>query len=42
MSALQMFMLVVDHDKDEAKRIAESVAQGTTQFTPRTLSQPAV
>jgi hypothetical protein len=38
MSALQTFMLVVDHDKDEAKRIAESVAQGTTQFTPRTLS----
>ncbi|KAJ5625524.1 hypothetical protein N7510_001833 [Penicillium lagena] len=27
MSSLQTFMLVVDHDKDEAKRIAESVAQ---------------
>ncbi|KAJ5290987.1 hypothetical protein N7478_000238 [Penicillium angulare] len=27
MSALQTFMLVVDHDKDEAKRIADSVAQ---------------
>lgn len=29
MSALQTFMLVVDHDKDEAKRIAQGVAQGT-------------
>lgn len=28
MSALQTFMLVVDHDKDEAKRIAQGVAQG--------------
>lgn len=28
MSALQTFMLVVEHDKDEAKRIADSVAQG--------------
>jgi hypothetical protein len=28
MSALQTFMLVVEHDKEEAKRIAESVAQG--------------
>ncbi|KAJ5218140.1 uncharacterized protein N7498_000239 [Penicillium cinerascens] len=27
MSALQKFMLVVEHDKEEAKRIAESVAQ---------------
>ncbi|KAJ5566520.1 hypothetical protein N7535_008158 [Penicillium sp. DV-2018c] len=27
MSALQTFMLVVDHDKDEAKRIAEGIAQ---------------
>ncbi|KAJ5675096.1 uncharacterized protein N7477_005030 [Penicillium maclennaniae] len=27
MSALQTFMLVVEHDKEEAKRIAESVAQ---------------
>ncbi|KAJ5085303.1 Armadillo-like helical [Penicillium argentinense] len=27
MSALQTFMLVVDHDKEEAKRIADSVAQ---------------
>ncbi|KAJ5455527.1 uncharacterized protein N7458_003791 [Penicillium daleae] len=27
MSALQTFMLVVDHDKEEAKRIAEGVAQ---------------
>lgn len=29
MSALQTFMLVVDHDKEEAKRIAEGTAQGT-------------
>jgi DNA repair/transcription protein MET18/MMS19 len=29
MSALQTFMLVVDHDKTEAKQIAERVAQGT-------------
>lgn len=28
MSALQTFLLVVDHDKEEAKRIAEGVAQG--------------
>jgi hypothetical protein len=28
MSALQTFLLVVDHDKEEAKRIADSVAQG--------------
>lgn len=28
MSALQTFMLVVDNDKDEAKSIAASVAQG--------------
>lgn len=28
MSALQSFMLVVDHDKEEAKRIAEGIAQG--------------
>lgn len=28
MSALQTFMLVVDHDKEEAKRIADAVAQG--------------
>ncbi|KAJ5222856.1 uncharacterized protein N7469_009096 [Penicillium citrinum] len=27
MSALQTFMLVVDHDKEEAKRIADAVAQ---------------
>ncbi|CAI7571874.1 unnamed protein product [Penicillium pancosmium] len=27
MSALQTFLLVVDHDKEEAKRIADSVAQ---------------
>ncbi|KAJ5124909.1 uncharacterized protein N7515_008734 [Penicillium bovifimosum] len=27
MSALQTFMLVVDHDKEEAKRIAEGIAQ---------------
>ncbi|KAJ5971337.1 Armadillo-like helical [Penicillium vulpinum] len=27
MSALQSFMLVVDHDKEEAKRIAEGIAQ---------------
>ena len=30
MSALQTFMLVVEHDKEEAKRIAESVAQGNS------------
>lgn len=29
MSALQTFLLVVDHDKEEAKRIADTVAQGT-------------
>lgn len=40
MSALQTFMLVVDHDKDEAKRIAESVAQGTTQFPPALSRSP--
>lgn len=28
MSALQTFMLVVDHDKEEAKRIAEGIAHG--------------
>lgn len=28
MSALQTFMLVVDHDKEEAKRIAEGSAHG--------------
>lgn len=30
MSALQTFLLVVDHDKEEAKRIADTVAQGTS------------
>ncbi len=29
MSALQTFMLVVDHDKQEARQIAERVAQGS-------------
>jgi len=28
MSALQTYMLVVDHDKEEAKRIAEGIAHG--------------
>jgi hypothetical protein len=28
MSALQTFMLVVDHDKQEARQIAERIAQG--------------
>lgn len=28
MSALQTFLLVVDHNKDEAKQIAEQVAGG--------------
>lgn len=28
MSALQTFLLVVDHDREEAKQIAERVAQG--------------
>lgn len=28
MSALQTFLLVVDHNKDEAKEIAERVAHG--------------
>ena len=28
MSALQTFLLVVDHNKEEAKQIAERVAQG--------------
>ena len=28
MSALQTFMLVVDNDKEEARRIASGVAQG--------------
>lgn len=41
MSALQTFMLVVDHDKEEAKRIANNVAQGMwlcprTAYTPMT------
>lgn len=35
MSALQTFMLVVDHDKEEAKRIADLVAQGKSN-APRT------
>jgi hypothetical protein len=35
MSALQTFMLVVDHDKEEAKRIAEGIAQGKAP-SPRT------
>lgn len=30
MSALQTFLLVVDHDKQEAKQIAERIAQGNT------------
>lgn len=34
MSALQTFMLVVEHDKDEAKRIAEGVAQGQSDHRP--------
>lgn len=34
MSALQTFMLVVDHDKEEAKRIAEGVAQGQSDHRP--------
>lgn len=29
MSALQTFLLVVDHNKEEAKQIAEQVAGGT-------------
>ena len=32
MSALQTFMLVSDHDKQEAIRIADKVAQGTNLF----------
>lgn len=28
MSALQTFLLVVDHNKEEAKQIAERIAQG--------------
>jgi hypothetical protein len=38
MSALQTFMLVVDNDKDEAKSIATSVAQGKYRpiMPPRT------
>ena len=32
MSALQTFMLVSDHDKQEAIRIADKVAQGTSLF----------
>jgi DNA repair/transcription protein MET18/MMS19 len=35
MSALQTFMLVIDHDKEEAKRIAEGTAQGKPP-SPRT------
>jgi hypothetical protein len=34
MSALQTFMLVVDHDNEEAKRIAEGVAQGQSDLRP--------
>jgi DNA repair/transcription protein MET18/MMS19 len=34
MSALQTFMLVVDHDKEEAKRIADGVAQGQSDHRP--------
>jgi DNA repair/transcription protein MET18/MMS19 len=30
MSALQTFLLVVDQDKEEAKQIAEQIAQGIT------------
>jgi hypothetical protein len=33
MSALQTFMLVADHDKQEAVRIAEKVAQGMSVFS---------
>lgn len=40
MSALQTFMLVVDHDKQEARQIAERVAQGNTP--PRTDTGDAV
>lgn len=32
MSALQTFLLVVDHDREEAKQIAERVAQGEWLF----------
>lgn len=32
MSALQTFLLVVDHDKQEAKQIAERVAQGMSVY----------
>ena len=39
MSALQTFMLVVDHDREEAKRIADGVAQGKWSC-PRTASTP--
>jgi DNA repair/transcription protein MET18/MMS19 len=35
MSALQTFMLVVDHDKAEAKQIAERVAQGIVSPLPQ-------
>lgn len=35
MSALQTFLLVVDHDKQEAKQIAERIAQGTVTFLPQ-------
>lgn len=34
MSALQTFLLVVDHDKQEAKQIAERVAQGMSVYIP--------
>lgn len=40
MSALQTFMLVVDHDKQEARQIAERVAQGTAP--PRTHAEDAM
>jgi hypothetical protein len=40
MSALQTFMLVVDHDKEEAKRIAEGTAQGIAPFARPALATP--
>jgi hypothetical protein len=42
MSALQTFMLVVDHDKQEARQIAERIAQGKYPSTGRYRSDHAL
>lgn len=42
MSALQTFMLVVDHNKEEATDIAKQAAQGTVLFSPISLSEMLV